>query len=545
MLKRKIIIYGKNRYQRDFEYIFNEYEADYYIDEKENINGVYHFSKLREEKFEEIFVIICMSLSEQHKAKDNLKGLGLQEGQHFVLMQDVFRTLDYDIYKNIADKKVVLWGTGDVAKRFVGKLPEVYPDLKLDYIVDNDINKVGTVFLGKEIITMDDLDKSEDYFFIIGIAEYKYQQLNKYLQTKAIKANYTYAAQLLFDKPSELLKRTIFDDRQYKMPICSKMNDLRILSNGYITPCCMCSKINLGNIFCNSISEVWDSIYEKIFRLSVLNRTYSFCDPIICPYMIQQETEESKVFNYKDVKPAKPNRMLLETDASCNIMCVSCREHIFKVENDFYEAYTNRIIENYIEGCNRMILSGNGEVFASKYAKKIIASKQSKEKKEISILTNGFALNEYNWKKYLDDYEIVNVSISIDAGTKNTYEKIRRGSNWDILNENLAYIKQRKEEGKVKFFQINYVAQKMNIHEMKEFIELGKKYKVDRVVINRLDDWGISNNWYEENSIVDEGGILIKEEYRGYFDEIKDEEIVDFNKLAFQLGRTPKEPHMW
>ena len=48
-MSKQIIIYGKNRYQRDFEYIFSGMEIAYYVSDEISDEGVYHFSVLEQE----------------------------------------------------------------------------------------------------------------------------------------------------------------------------------------------------------------------------------------------------------------------------------------------------------------------------------------------------------------------------------------------------------------------------------------------------------------------------------------------------------------
>lgn len=548
---RKIVIFGFNKYQKAFQFIFDTMKISYYIDFSENLNNnVYLPEVLNKENADDIFVIVCTEPHLKQKAADFLANdIGLIYNKEFCIMDDLFPYLDYNIEKQTQNKKVILWGTGDNSRFFMENYKTICPNLHIDCVVDSDPSKTNQEYFGYKIKLFADEIFDENCFFIIGIAEHKLAGLLKILKSKTnVDDNYIVSSRLFINKPSELLYKTIYDNSNYNNSKCSKYNDIRITSAGYISPCCMSRYITIGNIFTDDFEKVWYSIYEKIFRLSVINKTFTFCDKNICPFLINCESDiepsAEESVNYVDNQPQKPRLLLLETDHSCNIRCFSCREEVYVVENEFYENFTQRVIENFLEHPKRIVLSGNGEVFASKYAKRIIEHKNCVDKTEISILSNGLAFNEHNWNKYLSKYKTVNANISLDAATEETYNKLRRGSNWETVLKNMKFLSGKKKQGIIKYFQINFVAQKDNVHELKQFVELGKKLNVDRVLITMLEDWNLPEKRYEKNKITTDD-YKIKREYLKYFNEIIDEDIVDFVNFAHALGKKPKSAYMY
>jgi len=86
------------------------------------------------------------------------------------------------------------------------------------------------------------------------------------------------------------------------------------------------------------------------------------------------------------------------------------------------------------------------------------------------------------------------VSISIDAAAKGTYEKIRRGAHWEVLCDNMRYISSLKSSGEINKIQLNFVVQKENYNEMRDFVILGKEWKADKIIFTPLRNWGTYSN---------------------------------------------------
>ena len=482
-----------------------------------------------------ICVIICLDKSEQLKAKENLNSMALLENEHYFVMDYFFSELDININKIMQEKKIVLWGAGGMGALFMQSYADNYPELVIEEVVDSNVSIHGQDFFGYKIKSPNELSHDKDYYIIIAISECRYKDIEEQMEQYKLNETHVFFRKLLQPRPSELLGKTIYDKNQFNIQ-CHKINDFQTAPTGNLTKCCFSREMVLGNIFCDSVDEVWNSAYEKIFRLSLLNRTCTFCYrcDVGCPYLANREPEKEVEFQYKDYKTQYPNTLQLEMDSSCNLRCITCRDSLVMTEDGYFDIYSERIIREYLSKCSRLFLMGTGEIFVSKYAQKVIMSKECIRNGHITVLSNGLLFNEYNWEKFLSNYEKVDVAISIDAATKETYDKIRRNGNWELLNKNLAFIAKLKREGKIGFYQLNFVAQKMNVGELEKFVEFGKKYNVDKVQISRLDNWGFEDNRYVELSILDEK-YVIKDEYKKYFENIVNDSIVDIQNFSNQI----------
>jgi len=100
-------------------------------------------------------------------------------------------------------------------------------------------------------------------------------------------------------------------------------------------------------------------------------------------------------------------------------------------------------------------------------------------------------LTERSWLRMKNIHDnIQTIIVSFDAGTEPTYEKTRRGGNWDLLLENTARLGRLRKAGELNLLRLDFVVQKANYREMGEFVQLGKKLNADGVMFSMVLDWG-------------------------------------------------------
>jgi MoaA/NifB/PqqE/SkfB family radical SAM enzyme len=73
---------------------------------------------------------------------------------------------------------------------------------------------------------------------------------------------------------------------------------------------------------------------------------------------------------------------------------------------------------------------------------------------------------------------IKDVSISIDAGSKDVYEKIR-GNYWEQVLANLKWMSTMRQRGKFDFLSLNFILQKANFRDIPNLVKLGQELNVD------------------------------------------------------------------
>ena len=104
---------------------------------------------------------------------------------------------------------------------------------------------------------------------------------------------------------------------------------------------------------------------------------------------------------------------------------------------------------------------------------------------ETGFLSNGLLLTENKLKTILEagvDW----ICISMDGATAEMYNKIRVGSDFDRVSENVARIAKLRE-GNVPKIMINFVLMNINVHQVEEIVHLAVRLGVDQVNFKQCD----------------------------------------------------------
>ena len=142
-------------------------------------------------------------------------------------------------------------------------------------------------------------------------------------------------------------------------------------------------------------------------------------------------------------------------------------------------------------------------------------------------MSNGILLNEENLQKLKQHFKSIRLNISIDAAKESTYKELRRGGNWNVLMDNLYRIGKMRRNNDIEYVEIRMVVQKRNYKEMIDFIQLGKKYQVDKVVFTKLLNWDMySAEDYLEEAMLNKDGSIKRELDQILRTEIFKDEIV-------------------
>jgi len=109
---------------------------------------------------------------------------------------------------------------------------------------------------------------------------------------------------------------------------------------------------------------------------------------------------------------------------------------------------------------------------------------------------------------------ITEYSVSVDAGSSEVYENVRRGGRWDILLENFDFLSELKKNHLV---TLNFAIQKSNYEDLFNFVNVCNKYSF-AANIHQLDDWGTWNSsavlnpdaWTIKNGTLADHDVLCK-----------------------------------
>lgn len=240
------------------------------------------------------------------------------------------------------------------------------------------------------------------------------------------------------------------------------------------------------------------------------NHTFCFCDVKSCGAMGNTKLVEQKREDF-----GVPSYIILGLDSSCNLYCKSCRDEIRNVSGaakKIHEIMARNMIESgWLQKTEKLELSGTGEALASSIDREILFGDKQKRNK-ISLITNANLLDESTLDKLIDKYEQIAINISIDAATEETYNKIRRGGKWTVLQKNLENLAKMRKINKVQYVEIRMVVQKDNFSEIESFVSMGEKFGFDKIVFTKLLNWDMFDEaQYYKESLIDENEKMDEE----------------------------------
>lgn len=276
---------------------------------------------------------------------------------------------------------------------------------------------------------------------------------------------------------------------------------LEVNQNGEVTPCCSSwFKGDLGNINEESMIDIWNGSRFQELRESMYEggNWRKFCNAKTCPQIVN-DTWVSVDFispTTPDQLPITPDMLIsiregktemslgplqigLTCDSRCNICCIMC-EAPRRARSD------GNLIRKALEDMKpllptlrRIKLLGDGEPFFVPEVLEFMVNFDSQKYPETKFLinTNGLLFTPEIWEK-LKHLKMDWVVVSIDAATKETYEKIRVGGKWELLMQNLKSLAEKHNQGSIRELLISMTVMKSNHHEMVEFAKMGKRLGV-------------------------------------------------------------------
>jgi MoaA/NifB/PqqE/SkfB family radical SAM enzyme len=233
--------------------------------------------------------------------------------------------------------------------------------------------------------------------------------------------------------------RTMPRGRDYPTPIPHACNipfyTLLVNKNGdcWVCRCEAWLPLSVGNILdFEKLEDIWTSPMARELQQDVQAKKYTYCAVDHCGVA----NHEVWLGKYQ---------ISINMDESCNLACPSCRRDIIHHKSGpFFDKMTARVehLVKLIEGFDKPVtltMSGNGDVLASLIMRPLFLSWQPRVNQNIIMFTNGLLI-----KKMLPDSliwpHIVKFKISVDAGSADVYEIVRRPGKFWALQENLDWL---------------------------------------------------------------------------------------------------------
>lgn len=505
----------------DFLYIFDQI----------SVIGHGDLDRYFDEYYPGASIIICAF--DNKLIMDQLDKKGLEYGSDYYLAEDFFILLDDFQISN--DREIAVWGAGRMATKFLKEC-----DVEVSVIINTYKNEDR--FMGIRECMPDEIGDWRKYYVIVAVD--KDREIIDRLKSEGMSEYIDYVSYQKYNgRPSKLLKKTIFDRNYYDLSCETMMNHLEVLESGK-TRCCCTTFVaqDLDNVLDVSESELWASNTHKVMCLSCANHTYTFCDKDMCPLFVGQDkydrSERRALPEYKKMTE-HPRTLALGYDASCNLYCETCREKRYIAtgnERKHISRITELINRKYLPYADFLILAGDGELFLSSEYRAIYTDPKCNPT-YIRILSNGMIFNEKTWSEFVRGKKSkIMATFSIDAATKDTYEKIRRGGNFDIIRKNMEYASKLRKNGELAYLRLNFVVQRKNYMEMGLFARWGEELGVDEVFFTKILNWGTYTDLeFDEISMMESDGISPKPELQKVLEDetLLNSKIVDLGTIRY------------
>jgi MoaA/NifB/PqqE/SkfB family radical SAM enzyme len=285
---------------------------------------------------------------------------------------------------------------------------------------------------------------------------------------------------------------------------CSRsLGYLEIYDRGEAWLCCPHSTTSpLGRVLQDDVMGLWNGPRARKVREEIARGTFSLCNR--CSYLPTPPAPCGPIEEVEDDEvpdaPSRIHKLFIAFDRSCTMRCDSCRSHVFEYtggrDDEVRALYEWLLGSNVLEhvDCLRMLSSGDPMTSAlCQDALRRIPWWRYPDLK-LHFQTNGIFFTPERYLAMTPETRsrLESVSISIDAATRQTYAKNRsrgREETYDVLLENLRFVSELKQAGKLQLSCHVMVVQANNFREMEEFAEQAHAMRADAEYM-QLNNWG-------------------------------------------------------
>lgn len=262
-------------------------------------------------------------------------------------------------------------------------------------------------------------------------------------------------------------------------------------------PCCLSwSKLNYGQIRSGSLLGLWNSEGAQRIRYLISEGHQNEVCSKNCPHfdigtysesklrVIEGPTEfvSNQVINNEEIRMrktilrSKPILFKIIPTLECNLRCKMC------FQNSFHKLdYSPRLwqeIRQFFPYAHEITFQG-GEVTIMPEFQKFLNSTelQNNSNVNINIITNGTNLDD-NFFNLIKKLTINQITVSLNAATRETYYKITRTQLFDKVLENIQRLNLISKTHTIKSFSLvlSFIVMKSNFNEIPKFISLSEHY---------------------------------------------------------------------
>jgi hypothetical protein len=280
-------------------------------------------------------------------------------------------------------------------------------------------------------------------------------------------------------------------------PFCEfPFSKVHVHCDGSVFMCCFQQNYPIGNLLTSTIEEVWFGESADAVRSSIMKGNLPpVCHNGGCPYFTLPRWSA-------DHWPERRLPSILCIDLPnyhCNIggerpsakkpACIMCERGLenykFHEENNLPMILPK--IRDLLPHIHSLHVQGVAEAFwkdAIFEVLELLDFEKFKERIIVTTVTNGTILTEQRIQKLIKKCARVHISFSIDAGSQETYRKIRHLNAYDLVLENIKNIIKVKNSFSELGVRIQNNINTLNVHEIVEMVRVAHMTGVDEIEFN-------------------------------------------------------------
>ncbi len=169
-----------------------------------------------------------------------------------------------------------------------------------------------------------------------------------------------------------------------------------------------------------------------------------------------------------------PKYIEIEHTTICPYKCIMCEHTYWKDQEKRFTSFEEfKYMIDQFPGLKWAHLTGEGASFINKDFLKMVEYTKTKKRASLYMVDHFYDPNEDEMKKLID-LGVEGIYISIDGATKETYNQIRIGSDFERVISNVRKFIELKEKMKARVPEISFrfIVLTLNVHEMAKYIDL-------------------------------------------------------------------------
>jgi len=289
--------------------------------------------------------------------------------------------------------------------------------------------------------------------------------------------------------------------------------------NGDVLPCCNGAGV-VGNLRHQSFADIWNGETMHSIRQHITNgEIHPICACETCPYQHHNPgvsvPAEVIPFNPHCVEPKsnrdwaafeknagtinvrhRPWEVIFAPTTICNLDCVMCPQGRGLVTNpESMELSTLAAISDILLSAEKIVTVGVGETLAARAFWRFLDRHPKLPQQYIRTNSNGTLINAVSARRIVHS-ALSEISISIDAATRETYQKIRGGDFTTTLTGIRHLVEAKRDHLRSDLLiYANMTLMLENVVELEDFVILYHEIGVDAVVCSQLFSFGDTPSW--------------------------------------------------